>query len=127
MQWQSLEIKGSDLLPRYGAASAIIGDTVYIVGGSYGSSGRRQREFQSYNLSKSLFFLWAVVNIFKEENTVRDEESQGDYLSVRFGTCVAWENQLFLWGGEQQQKEAVSQITSLKLGQIFFLNLFTYF
>jgi len=57
MQWQPLETKGSDLRPGYGASSAVISDTIYITGRSYGSSGNRQSEIQSYNFSKSLFFL----------------------------------------------------------------------
>jgi len=55
MTWESFEPDGITFLSRYGACSAVLGDTLYITGGYYGNKDKNY-EALSYNFGKPLIY-----------------------------------------------------------------------
>ncbi|KAK0592644.1 hypothetical protein LWI29_022839 [Acer saccharum] len=99
-QWVALPVSGPRPSARYKHASAVVGEKVYIVGGS--RNGRYLSDVQVFDL-RSL--AWSNVRLETELNAgeAEDSGSQEVLPPTSDHSMIKWGNKLFLLGGHSKK------------------------
>lgn len=96
-QWIALPVSGPRPSARYKHAAAVVGEKLYIVGGS--RNGRYLSDFQVFDLNN---LTWSSIKLNVDTSSGNVEHSSPEiaFPAISSHNMIKWENQLIIVGGQ---------------------------